>query len=61
MDREQRAAMAEPQAEKIAGPSKEKSSNTQTTTPAAPRVRWVRNLADYDRREPRELQVSRFG
>jgi hypothetical protein len=31
----------------------------ENSPPAQPR--WIRNVNDYDRRQPREYQVSRFG
>jgi hypothetical protein len=34
---------------------------SKTTTPLAARAAWIRNVNDYDRRQPREYAVTRFG
>jgi hypothetical protein len=50
------AAPVQPDVKENKGPRNHTASNA---APAQPR--WIRNVHDYDRRQPREYQVTRFG
>jgi hypothetical protein len=64
MDREERvdriAATNVAPGRKDAKENKGAQNRAATNVAAAP-SRWIRNVNDYHRRQPREFQVTRFG